>query len=94
MTAMMGGVVGLQYLLQDAGANYFGQRNTDNSYRVLAGARGNVGDWNWETAFASAGLREGLRPVHDRSGHRPRDHFRSSGLQVRRDQRSQRRTHP
>jgi outer membrane receptor protein involved in Fe transport len=55
MKAMMGGVVGLNYLLQDAGPNYFGQRNTDKSYRVLAGARGNRGDWNWETAFASAG---------------------------------------
>ncbi|KGM25538.1 TonB-dependent receptor domain-containing protein [Stenotrophomonas maltophilia] len=55
MKAMMGGVVGLNYLLQDAGPNYFGQRNTDKSYRVLAGARGSRGDWNWETAFASAG---------------------------------------
>ena len=55
LKAMMGGVVGLNYLLQDAGPNYFGQRNTDKSYRVLAGARGNRGDWNWETAFASAG---------------------------------------
>ena len=35
---MMGGVVGLNYLLQDAGPNYFGQRNTDKSYRVLAGS--------------------------------------------------------
>lgn len=55
MKAMMGGVVGLQYLLQDAGDHYFGQRNTDKSYRVLAGMRGYVGDWSWETAFASAG---------------------------------------
>ncbi|UNK47924.1 TonB-dependent receptor [Lysobacter sp. S4-A87] len=55
LRALMGGVVGLQYLLQDAGDNYFGQRNTDKSYRALAGLRGNIGDWNWETAFATAG---------------------------------------
>ncbi|MFB5206749.1 hypothetical protein ABGA94_12860, partial [Stenotrophomonas sp. 3diitr2024] len=30
-------------------------RKMSKSYRVLAGARGNRGDWNWETAFASAG---------------------------------------
>ncbi len=55
LRAMMGGVVGLQYLLQDAGGDYFGQRNTDKSYRALAGLRGNLGDWSWETAFATAG---------------------------------------
>lgn len=55
LKALMGGVVGLQYLLQDVGANHFGQRNTDQSYRVVAGLRGNRGDWNWETAFATAG---------------------------------------
>ncbi|MEK0267623.1 TonB-dependent receptor [Stenotrophomonas rhizophila] len=55
LKALMGGVVGLQYLLQDVGANHFGQRNTDQSYRVVAGMRGDVGDWNWETAFATAG---------------------------------------
>ena len=55
LRAMMGGVVGLQYLLQDAGDDYFGQRNTDKSYRALAGLRGNLGDWSWETAFATAG---------------------------------------
>jgi iron complex outermembrane receptor protein len=56
LRALMGGVVGLQYLLQDVGANHFGQRNTDQSYRVLAGLRGSLGDdWNWETAFATAG---------------------------------------
>jgi len=55
LKALMGGVVGLQYLLQDVGANHFGQRNTDQSYRVVAGLRGDVGDWNWETAFATAG---------------------------------------
>jgi iron complex outermembrane receptor protein len=53
---LMGGVVGLQYLLQDVGDNYFGQRNTDQSYRALAGLRGTfANDWNWETAFATAG---------------------------------------
>lgn len=55
MKAMMGGVVGLYYLLQDVGGNHFGQRNTDKSYRVLGGARGFFGDWSWETALASAG---------------------------------------
>jgi len=55
LKALMGGVVGLQYLLQDVGANHFGQRNTDQSYRVVAGMRGDIGDWNWETAFATAG---------------------------------------
>lgn len=55
LKALMGGVVGLNYLLQDAGDNYFGQRNTDKSYRALAGLRGNVGDWNWETALTTAG---------------------------------------
>ncbi|MCF7750262.1 TonB-dependent receptor [Bacillus subtilis subsp. subtilis] len=55
LKALVGGVVGLQYLLQDVGANHFGQRNTDQSYRVVAGLRGDVGDWNWETAFATAG---------------------------------------
>jgi iron complex outermembrane receptor protein len=55
LKALMGGVVGLQYLLQDVGGDHFGQRNTDDSYRFLAGARGVMGDWNWETAFATAG---------------------------------------
>ena len=55
LKALMGGVVGLQYLLQDVGANHFGQRNTDQSYRVVTGLRGTRGDWNWETAFATAG---------------------------------------
>ncbi|TAA09765.1 TonB-dependent receptor [Pseudoxanthomonas winnipegensis] len=55
LKAMMGGVVGLQYLLQDAGDDYFGQRNTDKSYRVVTGLRGQLGQWNWETAFATAG---------------------------------------
>ncbi|HZX76521.1 TonB-dependent receptor plug domain-containing protein [Lysobacter sp.] len=53
---LMGGVVGLQYLLQDVGDNYFGQRNTDQSYRAVAGLRGTfANDWNWETALATAG---------------------------------------
>ena len=55
LRALMGGVVGLNYLLQDVGAGYIGQRNTDKSYRALAGLRGTFGDWNWETAFATAG---------------------------------------
>lgn len=36
-------------------------------------------------------LREGGRSVHRGPRHRPRDHFRQPGLQVRRDQRGQRR---
>lgn len=55
LRAMNGGVVGLSYLLQDVGGNHFGQRNTDQSYRVLAGLKGSRGDWNWETALATAG---------------------------------------
>jgi len=55
LKALMGGVVGLQYLMQDVGDDYFGQRNTDQSYRAVAGLRGAIGDWNWETAFATAG---------------------------------------
>ncbi|PZU21409.1 MAG: TonB-dependent receptor, partial [Stenotrophomonas sp.] len=55
LKAMNGGVVGLGYLLQDVGGGHFGQRNTDDSYRVVAGLRGAAGDWNWETAFATAG---------------------------------------
>jgi len=55
LKALMGGVVGLQYLLQDVGNNYFGQHNTDKSYRALAGLRGNFGDWSWETALTTAG---------------------------------------
>lgn len=55
LRAINGGVVGLQYLLQDAGDNYFGQRNTDKNYRGLFGLRGAIGDWSWETALASAG---------------------------------------
>jgi iron complex outermembrane receptor protein len=55
LRAVAGGVVGLNYLLQDVGDDYFGQRNTDKSYRALAGLRGNVGDWSWETALATAG---------------------------------------
>lgn len=55
LKALMGGVVGLSYLLQDVGDGHFGQRNTDQSYRAVAGLRGAFGDWNWETAFATAG---------------------------------------
>lgn len=55
LKALMGGVVGLQYLLQDVGNHYFGQHNTDKSYRALAGLRGDLGDWNWETALTTAG---------------------------------------
>ena len=55
LKSLMGGVVGLQYLLQDVGDGYFGQRNTDQSYRALAGLKGFWGDWSWETAFATAG---------------------------------------
>ena len=55
LKALMGGVVGLSYLLQDVGGDYFGQRNTDQSYRGLFGLRGSLGDWNWEAAFATAG---------------------------------------
>ena len=35
LKALMGGVVGLGYLMQDAGDNYFGQRNTDKSLSLI-----------------------------------------------------------
>lgn len=56
LKVMMGGVVGLNYLLQDVGLNYFGQCNMDKSYCVLVGVCGNVGDWNWEIVFVSVGI--------------------------------------
>ncbi|CAM4061170.1 TonB-dependent receptor plug domain-containing protein [Roseateles saccharophilus] len=55
MAAKMGGAAGLSYLLQDA-TNYFGQHNTDDNYRALAGVRGTIfGDWDFETALSVAG---------------------------------------
>ncbi|MDM4767662.1 TonB-dependent receptor [Pelomonas sp. SE-A7] len=55
MAAKMGGAAGLNYLLQDAN-DHFGQTNTDNNYRALAGLRGNLwGDWDFETALSVAG---------------------------------------
>lgn len=54
LKAKMGGAVGLNYLLQDA-TGHFGQRNTDNSYRALAGVRGTLGNWDFETALSVAG---------------------------------------
>lgn len=55
MAAKMGGAAGLNYLLQDA-TNYFGQTNTDDNYRALAGVRGTVfGDWDFESALSVAG---------------------------------------
>jgi len=55
MAATMGGAAGLNYLMQDA-TGHFGQRNTDDNYRVLAGVRGTVfGDWEFETALSVAG---------------------------------------
>lgn len=55
MAAKMGGAAGLNYLMQDA-TGHFGQTNVDNSYRVLAGLRGNLsGGWDFETALAVAG---------------------------------------
>jgi iron complex outermembrane receptor protein len=55
MAATMGGAAGLNYLLQDA-VGHFGQKNIDDSYRALAGVRGNIfGDWEFETALSIAG---------------------------------------
>jgi len=54
LKAKMGGAAGLNYLLQDA-TDHFGQRNTDDSFRVLAGLRGSFGDWDYETALNLAG---------------------------------------
>ncbi|QNM95710.1 TonB-dependent receptor domain-containing protein [Chitinimonas koreensis] len=55
LKALMGGVVGLNYLLQDVGDSHFGQRNTDQSYRVMAGLRGSFGEWDWDAALTTAG---------------------------------------
>ncbi|GAB2845480.1 TonB-dependent receptor [Pseudoduganella ginsengisoli] len=58
MAGIMGGAAGLNYLLQDA-VGHFGQKNTDDNYRVMAGARGSLGGmfsgWDFETAFTVAG---------------------------------------
>lgn len=55
MAAKIGGAAGLSYLLQDA-TGHFGQRNTDDNYRALAGVRGTVfGDWDFESALSVAG---------------------------------------
>jgi outer membrane receptor protein involved in Fe transport len=55
MAAKMGGAAGLNYLLQDA-VGHFGQTNKDESYRALAGLRGNLwGGWDFETALSVAG---------------------------------------
>lgn len=57
LQAKMGGAAGLTYLMQDA-VGHFGQRNTDDSYRVMGGLRGTlaIGDgWDYETALAVAG---------------------------------------
>ncbi|GGC00494.1 TonB-dependent receptor plug domain-containing protein [Pseudoduganella buxea] len=55
MAARMGGAAGLNYILQDA-VGHFGQTNRDDSYRALAGLRGNLsGGWDFETALAIAG---------------------------------------
>ena len=54
MAAMMGGAAGLNYLLQDA-VGHFGQTNIDNNYRALAGLRGSIGNWDFETAVSVAG---------------------------------------
>lgn len=58
MAAQMGGAAGLNYLMQDA-VGHFGQKNTDDSYRLLAGVRGSLGGvfsgWDFETALNVAG---------------------------------------
>ncbi|RJG21698.1 TonB-dependent receptor plug domain-containing protein [Massilia cavernae] len=55
MAAKMGGAAGLTYLMQDA-VGHFGQQNEDDSYRVVAGVRGNLyGGWDFETALGVAG---------------------------------------
>ena len=55
MAAQMGGAAGLNYLMQDA-VGHFGQKNTDDSYRALAGLRGPIfGGWEFETALSVAG---------------------------------------
>lgn len=50
----MGGAAGLTYLMQDT-KGHFGQENIDKSYRMLAGLRGYLGQWDFESALAVAG---------------------------------------
>lgn len=54
LKAKMGGAAGLTYLMQDA-KGHFGQRNTDKTYRAMAGLRGAFGQWEFESALAVAG---------------------------------------
>jgi len=51
---LMGGVAGLTYTPLDE-PDHFGQRNKDNNFRALAGLRGSVGDWDYETALSLGG---------------------------------------
>jgi len=59
LKAMMGGVVGLNYLPLD-NPNHFGQRNEDANYRATAGLRGSVADWDYETGLTLAGTHSTL----------------------------------
>ncbi len=59
MAGIMGGAAGLNYLMQDA-VGHFGQKNTDDNYRVMAGVRGSLDSgwlkgWDFESALAVAG---------------------------------------
>jgi len=62
MAATMGGAAGMNYLMQDA-VGHFGQKNSDDNYRVMAGLRGSMGGlpggfmsgWDFETALTVAG---------------------------------------
>ncbi|MFZ6800814.1 TonB-dependent receptor plug domain-containing protein [Undibacterium sp. Di24W] len=54
LKAKMGGAAGLTYLMQDA-KGHFGQQNTDKTYRAMAGVRGSLGQWDFESALAVAG---------------------------------------
>jgi len=54
LKGVMGGVAGMTYTPLDE-PGHFGQRNTDNNYRALAGLRGSLGEWDFETALALGG---------------------------------------
>lgn len=52
--SMMNGVAGLTYrFLDDPGI--FHQRNLDETYRAVAGLRGAIGEWDFDTALSMAG---------------------------------------
>ena len=54
LAAMMSGVAGLSYRFLDD-PSIFHQRNLDESYRAIAGVKGMIGEWDFDTALSVAG---------------------------------------